>query len=75
VSELPFRLAVVEAPRLRLALTPMELAEALGVSRDFVDEHVLPELRVIRRGRKVLVAVSEVERWLSASSALTLEER
>ena len=57
---------------IRLALTPVEAAAAIGVSRDFFDEHVLPELRVVRRGRKVLVAVSELERWLSANSALTL---
>jgi excisionase family DNA binding protein len=57
----------------RLALTPAEAAEAIGVSRDFFDEHVLPELRVVRRGRKVLVPVSELERWLVESAALTLE--
>lgn len=63
---------VVTSPP-RLALTPVEAAQAIGVSRDFFDEHVLPELRVVRRGRKVLVAVSELERWLNRSAALTLE--
>ena len=72
---MPIRLAVVEAPRLRLALTPVEAAEALGVSRDFYDEHVAPELRLVRRGRKVLVAVSELERWLGREASLTLERR
>jgi excisionase family DNA binding protein len=57
----------------RLALTPIEAAAALGCSRDFFDEHVLPELRVVRRGRKVLVAVAELERWLASAGALTLE--
>jgi excisionase family DNA binding protein len=57
----------------KLALSPVEAAAALGVSRDFFDEHVLPELRVVRRGRKVLVAVAELERWLQRSAALTLE--
>ena len=75
MSGLPIRLAVVEAAQLRLALTPAEAAEAIGVSRDFFDEHILPELRVIRRGRKVLVAITELERWLERSSALTLESR
>ena len=75
MSEMPIRLAVVEAPRLRLALTPVEAAEALGVSRDFYDEHVAPELRLVRRGRKVLVAVSELERWLGREASLTLERR
>lgn len=54
-------------------LTPVEAAESIGVSRDFFDEHVLPELRVVRRGRKVLVPVPELERWLAESAALTLE--
>jgi excisionase family DNA binding protein len=71
-GEPPLRLAVVEAPRLRLALSPVEAADALGVSRDFLDEHVLPELRVVRRGRKVLVSVAELERWLEESAARTL---
>lgn len=56
-----------------LAVPPAEAAALLRVSRDFFDEHVLPELRVVRRGRKVLIAVSELERWLKASAALTLE--
>jgi excisionase family DNA binding protein len=58
---------------LRLALSPDEAACALSMSRDFFDEHVKPELRVVRRGRKVLISVRELERWLEASSARTLE--
>ena len=57
----------------RLALSPEEAAAAIGTSRDFFDLHVLPELRVVRRGRKVLVPVRELERWLVESGALTLE--
>jgi hypothetical protein len=45
----------------------------LGVSPDFLAEHVLPELRVIRRGRLVLIPVSELERWCDRSAARTLE--
>jgi hypothetical protein len=59
----------------RLALSKAEAAEALGCSVDFLDEHVLPELRVVRRGRRVFVAVRELERWLERSAALTLEGR
>jgi excisionase family DNA binding protein len=62
-------------PILRLALSPDEAAEALGVSRDFLDEHIGPELRWIRRGRRKLVAIAELERWLAESSARTLEGR
>jgi excisionase family DNA binding protein len=58
----------------RLALTPVEAAKAIGVSRDFLDEHVMGELRVVRRGRKVLIAVAELQRWLDRSAAVTLGE-
>ena len=57
----------------RLALTVTEAAEALGVSPDFFAEHVAPELRVIRRGRKKLIAVRELEQWLERSAARVLE--
>jgi hypothetical protein len=67
-------LGQMSAPQVRrLALSPAEAAEALGVSRDFLDEHVGPELRWIRRGRRKLVAVAELERWLAESGARTLE--
>src|SRR5688572_28577762 len=49
----------------RLALSPDEAAVALGVSRDFFDQHIAHELRVVRRGRRRLVAVAELERWLT----------
>lgn len=55
-----------------LALSPDEAAAALGVSRDFLDEHLSVELRWVRRGRRKFVAVSELERWLEKSAALTL---
>lgn len=57
----------------RLALTPTEAATAIGCSRDFFDDHVMPDLRVIRKGRKVLVAVTELQRWLDSEAALTLD--
>jgi excisionase family DNA binding protein len=51
-------------PVVRLALRPEEAAEALGVGRSFFYEQVLPEVRVVYRGRVRLVAVAELERWL-----------
>ena len=48
----------------RLAFTPTEAAAALGVSLDFLNEHVAHELRWVYRGRKRLVAVAELGRWL-----------
>jgi hypothetical protein len=61
------------ASPLRLALTPVEAAAAIGCSRDFFDKHLLPELRVVRVGRKVFVAIRELEKWLDEHAALTLE--
>lgn len=57
----------------RLALTKPEAAAALGCSIDTLERHVLSELRVVRRGRLVLIPVAEIERWLERSAALTLE--
>jgi excisionase family DNA binding protein len=52
----------------RLALSPDEAAALLGVSRDYFDEHVIDELRIVRRGRRILVALAELERWLERAS-------
>lgn len=52
----------------RLALTPPEAAASIGVGEDFFTEHVRPELRLVRRGRKVLVPVPELERWVEQNT-------
>ncbi len=52
----------------RLALSPDEAAAVLGVSRDYLDEHVINELRIVRRGRRILIALAELERWLDRSA-------
>lgn len=57
---------------LRLTLTPVEAAEALGVSRDSFDRYVRDELRVVRRGKLVLVPVAELERWVAENAAKVL---
>lgn len=64
----------VPAPVPRLAVSPEEAATILGVSRDFFDEHILPELLVVRRGRLILIPLRELDRWLEASAARTLRE-
>jgi excisionase family DNA binding protein len=50
----------------RIALTPAEAAAAVGVSRAFFYEHVLPDLRVIRKGRCRLIPVAELQAWCDA---------
>ncbi|MGI8802474.1 MAG: helix-turn-helix domain-containing protein [Solirubrobacteraceae bacterium] len=59
----------------RLALTKPEAAAALGVSVDTLERHILGDLRVVRRGRLVLIPIRELERWLERSAALTLDRR
>jgi excisionase family DNA binding protein len=48
----------------RLALSKTEAAHALGVSVDFLEDHVLPDVRVARVGRRRLIPIAELERWL-----------
>jgi hypothetical protein len=50
-------------------------ASMLGVSVDFFEAEVQPELKVIRRGRLVLVPVRELERWAEANASRTLAAR
>lgn len=75
-ADVSIRLVAEPAPLVpRLALSPDECAAALGVSRDYLDEHVMPELRVVRRGRRKLIAVRELEAWLDRAAALTVDRR
>jgi hypothetical protein len=55
-------------PRVALRC-PDEAAASLGVGRDYFNEHVRPDLKLIRRGQLVLVLVSELERWGRESAA------
>lgn len=48
----------------RLAFSKDEAAASLGVSVDFLEEHVLPSLRVVYAGRRRLIPLRELERWL-----------
>jgi hypothetical protein len=57
----------------RLALSRAEAAASLGVSLHFFDEHVIGELRIIYRGRRRLVPVRELERWLVENACRPLE--
>lgn len=57
----------------RLTLSKAEAAEALGMSTDHLERHVLPELRIVRSGRLVLIPVDELNRWVQEHAARTLE--
>jgi hypothetical protein len=58
----------------RIALTPPEAAAAIGVGPDFFEAYVAPQLRLVRRGRKRLVPVSELERWVAESASRPVSE-
>jgi excisionase family DNA binding protein len=58
---------------LRLALSQQEAAEALGVSPDFFQQHLGHEIRCVRRGRRRLYPVSELQRWLDEQATRALE--
>jgi excisionase family DNA binding protein len=56
----------------RLALTVADAAAALGVSEDYFRENIAAELQFVRRGRKKLVAVRELERWLEENASVVM---
>lgn len=64
-----------QSPIPRLALRVDEAAAALGVSDDFYREHVAPDLRITRRGRVRLVAVTELQAWLEANADALFDDR
>jgi hypothetical protein len=58
----------------RLALSKRETADALGVSVDFLEEHVMSDLRIVRCGRRRLIPVREIERWLDEHASRVLDD-
>lgn len=52
----------------RLAVSKQEAAALLGVSVDFFDARIASEVRVVRRGRRLLIPMFELERWLERSA-------
>lgn len=65
----------LDAPPIdRRLVTRAEAAESLAVSLDTFERYVQPQLRVVRRGRLVLVPVLELDRWIDANAERTLPE-
>jgi len=56
----------------RLALTRAEAAASIGVSEDFFDRHIAPTLAMCRLGRRCLVPVSALEKWLTQNATRAL---
>jgi excisionase family DNA binding protein len=57
-----------------LALSVEEACAALGVSWDFWNEHVASEIRIVRLGRRKLIAVTELQRFLDEHGEHVLED-
>lgn len=59
----------------RLAVTTTEAAQSLGASVNFFEDHIQHELRIVRKGRRRLIPVRELERWPEANASRVLDER
>lgn len=73
-AKLPERTTRPEVPRVALSLSRELAAEALGVSVDYFDDHVKPHIRTVS-GKRMLVPVRELERWLDERAAFALRGR
>ena len=69
----PPTVPIPEPPRLGLSMG--EAAESLGVSPDYFREHIAPEIRLVRRGRRRLIAVKELEWGPEESARRALEDQ
>jgi hypothetical protein len=69
-----FVAVLAEAARPKVALRKPEAAAALDLSLRAFEQYVMPQLKVVRPGgRIVLVPVKELERYVAEHAARTLE--
>jgi hypothetical protein len=62
----------VVAPVPRTALSRAEAAASIGVSLDFFEDHIQPHVPMLRLGRKRLVPVAALERWINDNAERTI---
>jgi len=72
-GRMPQRSAAQQTTVQVLALRPDEAARALGVSRSFFFAEILPELRVVRRGRLRLIPLRSLDEWIDRNAARGLD--
>lgn len=59
-------MSAVEKPKTpALALTVEQACAALSVSWDTFNQHIADDLKIVRIGRRKLISVRELERWLA----------
>jgi hypothetical protein len=51
-----------------LGLTVEKACAALGIGYDFWRDHVEHEIRIVRRGKRKIVPVSELQKWLDKNA-------
>jgi len=56
----------------RLLVSKAEAAELLSISIDSFERLVMPEVRIVRIGRRVLFAVGDLERYIERQAAAPL---
>lgn len=54
----------------RIAVSVDEAAQLIGISTPPFREHVLPHLRTVRIGRRVLIPVRDLDHWVDANAVL-----
>jgi hypothetical protein len=59
-------------PEERLLVAKVRAAELLSISIDSFERLVMPEVRTVRIGRRVLVAVDDLARWVDEHTARPL---
>ena len=57
----------------RLALSKREAAEALGISIDHLERHVLRHVRIAYVGSRRLIPIAELERFLTENATTILD--
>jgi hypothetical protein len=62
-------------PLPRVALSPPEAAAALGIGPDLFAERVQPHVRLVRVGRRKLVPLAELHRWLDEAADPPMAEQ
>lgn len=67
--------AIVKPQTPALALSIEQACQALGVGWDLFHTSIEPELKIVRIGRRKLIPVRELERWLDAHAETTLGDR
>jgi hypothetical protein len=68
------------APAIVVSVAPVAVdrataASMLAMSVDSLERYVLPDVRIVRRGKLRLIPVVEIERWADKNAKSTLPAR